>query len=147
MKKRITEEEVRKLYEKYGTPDHVKAHCRAVADTGVKLADSLNKHGYNLDLDLIKGAGLAHDVARTGEEHWNVGADALEALGYCTAFSISLIVIRPFSLPSPSTRGSFSILWRLRISCASERVVPTGAVTRLSLVITSSIFTLKSAAF
>ena len=83
MKTRITEEEVRKLYEKYGTPDHVKAHCRAVADTGGKLADSLNKHGYNLDLDLIKGAGLAHDVARTGEEHWNVGADALEALGYC----------------------------------------------------------------
>lgn len=82
MKKRITEEEVRKLYEEYSTPAHVKAHCRAVADTAVKLADTLNKHGYNLDLDLIKGAGLAHDVARTGEEHWNVGADALEALGY-----------------------------------------------------------------
>ncbi|MCI6855785.1 MAG: HD domain-containing protein [Firmicutes bacterium] len=81
-KKRISEEEVKKLYMEYSTPNHVKAHCRAVAETAVKLAESLNKHGYSLDLSLIKGAGLAHDVARTSDEHWKIGADALEALGY-----------------------------------------------------------------
>lgn len=81
-KRRITEEEVRRLYAEYATPDHVKAHCRAVAETAVKLAETLNKHGYSLDLDLIKGAGLAHDVARTSDEHWKIGANALESLGY-----------------------------------------------------------------
>ena len=82
IKKRITREEVSGLYVKYATPDHVKAHCRAVAETALKLGEALNKHGYSLDLDLIVGAGLAHDVARTSEEHWKVGADALDALGY-----------------------------------------------------------------
>lgn len=80
--KRISEEEVKKLYVEYKTPEHVKAHCRAVADAAVKLADTLNKHGYSLDLDLIRGAGLAHDVARVSDKHWEIGADALEALGY-----------------------------------------------------------------
>jgi hypothetical protein len=32
-------------------------------------------------------------------------------------------------MPSASTTGSFSILWRWRISSASSSVVPTGAVT------------------
>lgn len=81
-KKRISEEEVNKLYVEYKTPEHVKAHCRAVTDTAVKLAETLNKHGYSLDLDLIRGAGLAHDVARISDKHWEIGADALEALGY-----------------------------------------------------------------
>ena len=81
-KRRISEDEVKKLYEEYSTPEHVRAHCRAVTDTAVKLAEALNKQRYSLDLDLIRGAGLSHDVARTSEEHWKVGADALEALGY-----------------------------------------------------------------
>lgn len=81
-KKRISEEEVKKLYMEYSTPNHVKAHCKAVAETAVKMAEALNKHGYSLDFDLIKGAGLAHDVARTSDEHWKIGAEALEALGY-----------------------------------------------------------------
>ena len=50
----------------------------------------------------------------------------------------------PLRIPSSSTSGSFSILCARRISCASERVVPTGAVMRLSLVITSEILALKS---
>lgn len=82
IKKIISEEEVKKLYMEYATPNHVKAHCKAVAETAVKMAEALNKHGYSLDLDLIKGAGLAHDVARTSDEHWKIGAEALEALGY-----------------------------------------------------------------
>ena len=58
-------------------------------------------------------------------------------LGYLTAFSMSLMVIRPFRAKLSSTRGSFSILWAPRIFLASAREVLTGAVIRLSLVITS----------
>ncbi len=57
------------------------------------------------------------------------------ASGYWIRFWMSLTVIRPLSLPSASTTGSFSILLRWRISSASARVVPAGAVTRLRLVI------------
>ena len=67
--KRITKDEINKLYEEWKTPDHVKAHCRAVSNVGVKLAEELNKHGYSLDLELIRGTGLIHDVARTHENH------------------------------------------------------------------------------
>ena len=50
---------------------------------------------------------------------------------------MSLTVISPSSRPSRPTTGSFSMRWRCRISCASSRVVPTGAVTSLSEVISA----------
>jgi len=82
MKKRISEEEVKKMYAEFNTPAHVIRHCRAVANAAVKVSAELNKHGYSLDLDLIWGSGLAHDVARTSEDHGGVCADALEILGF-----------------------------------------------------------------
>ena len=80
--KRISEDEIRKLYDEYQTPPHVIAHCRAVAETAEKLGKALNEHGYKLDLNLIRSAGLSHDIARTWEDHGGVAADALERLGY-----------------------------------------------------------------
>ena len=69
MTKRISQGEIDQLYIKWHTPDKVKAHCKAVSDVGVKIAEELNKHGYRLDLDLIRGSGLSHDVARIYEGH------------------------------------------------------------------------------
>ena len=80
--KRITKDEINKLYEEWKTPDHVKAHCRAVSNVGVKLTEELNKHGYSLDLELIRGTGLIHDVARTHENHADLGYGILKNLGY-----------------------------------------------------------------
>lgn len=82
MEKRISVEECNALYEKYHTPRHVIGHCRAVSDTAVAIGQKLNEHGHMLDIDLIRGAGLAHDVARVSDEHWEVGARILEQLGY-----------------------------------------------------------------
>ena len=79
---RISEKEVERLYEEYQTPEHVIAHCREVTRVACGIAEHLNLHGYHLDVDLVRGAGLAHDVARTSDEHWNVGADILQELGY-----------------------------------------------------------------
>lgn len=86
--KRISEDEIRKLYDEYQTPTHVIAHCRAVAENAEKLGSALNAHGYKLDLELIRSAGLAHDIARTFEDHGGVAADALERLGYSDEASI-----------------------------------------------------------
>lgn len=82
MTKRITEQQCEALYEKYQTPPHVIAHCKAVSRVALEIGRQLSLHGFHLDLELIKGAGLAHDVARTSEEHWNKGADILQGLGF-----------------------------------------------------------------
>ena len=65
-------------------------------------------------------------------------------LGYFVAFSISLIVISPFKLPSLSTNGNFSMRCSLKIAFASSRDVPSGAVTRESFVMQSPIWRVKS---
>ena len=83
MAKRISLQEIAQLYESHHTPEHVILHCREVTRVAVGIAALLNeKGGYHLDLDLIRGAGLSHDVARTQEEHWNRGADILQGKGY-----------------------------------------------------------------
>ncbi len=82
MRKRITEEEVNRLYEEFRTPPNVIAHCHAVAHVAGTIAEALDEHGFGLDLDLIRGAGLSHDVARTLARHWDVMADKLEEMGY-----------------------------------------------------------------
>lgn len=79
---RITFEQAQKLYNEFGTPEHVIRHCKGVTMIALTIARALNDQGRNLDLDLIKGAGITHDMARTQEFHWDVAADKLEELGY-----------------------------------------------------------------
>lgn len=98
MEKRITEKECEKLYKICSTPPHVIAHCSAVSHTAVEIGRRLNNHGFNLDLDLIRGAGLSHDIARTLENHGEEGAKYWKALGIrqklilsgCICFMISI---------------------------------------------------------
>ena len=71
--KHPTTEECLKLLEEYGTPDRVKGHCRAVADTACRIGRALNRHGHHFDLELVNAAGLLHDIARVEERHWDVG--------------------------------------------------------------------------
>lgn len=66
----------------YNTPAHVIGHCKAVADTAYRIASELNKHGYNLNLELILAAGLTHDIARVEDEHWNRGAEFMAERGW-----------------------------------------------------------------
>ena len=64
---------------------------------------------------------------------------SLLASGYWRRLKMSLMVMRPFSNPCLSTTGNFSMRCFARMRSASSNVVPTGAVTSLSLVITSRI--------
>ncbi len=93
--KRITAEKVEEIYKEFDTPDRVRGHCRAVADCGVRLAKALNEHGFNLDLDLIRGAGLVHDAARTFDRHWDVMADRLAEMGYYDEAAIVKVHMNP----------------------------------------------------
>lgn len=82
MERRITEDQCRVLYVEYKTPERVIGHCEEVAKVAVRIAEELNKNGHNFDIALIEGAGLAHDVARTFENHGEIGAKILESKGY-----------------------------------------------------------------
>ena len=61
------------------------------------------------------------------------------AFGKAFAFSMSFIVMSPLSTLSLSTIGSFSTFEPMSMLFASSSVVPTGAVTRWSFVITLEI--------
>ncbi len=75
-------ERCEELLNEYNTPEHVRGHCRAVADTAYTIAEALNRHGRKLDLELIEAAGMLHDIARVEDRHWDAGADIAEKLGY-----------------------------------------------------------------
>lgn len=116
MAKRISEKECIALYKKYQTPDHVILHCRAVADTAVKIGEALNAHGFSLDIPLIRGAALAHDVARVHEKHWEVGAYILENLGYTDEADIVRVHMRYDFQP-------FEKLSETDLVCLGDRLV------------------------
>ncbi len=80
--KHPTREECEQLLEEYGTPQHVRRHCREVTRTALVIAAALNEKGYKLDPELILAAGMLHDIARVEEDHGRVGAELIEKLGY-----------------------------------------------------------------
>ena len=80
--KHPSREECLALLKEYQTPEHVVKHCIKVTDTALKIGAALNEKGFHLDLELIQGAGLVHDIARVEDKHWEVGADITAGLGY-----------------------------------------------------------------
>ncbi len=75
----ITKEEQQALFREFNTPPHVQRHCNEVARVARILAENLNKHGYNIDVDAVYGAAMVHDVVRVMERHDLEGAKILEA--------------------------------------------------------------------
>lgn len=80
--KHPSREECLALLKQHRTPAHVVRHCVKVAETALKIGQALNDRGYGLDLGLIQGAGLIHDIARVEDKHWDIGADIASELGY-----------------------------------------------------------------
>ncbi len=67
------------LWNKYGVPDHIRAHSRLVAAIALKLADMAKAAGADVDIPAIHAAGLLHDLAkmhtvRHGGNHAQMGA-------------------------------------------------------------------------
>lgn len=115
--KHPTTEECLKLLEEYGTPERVKGHCRAVADTACRIGRALNRHGHHFDLELVNAAGLLHDIARVEDRHWIVGADFAERLGYRQEADIIRVhmTYSPFSPLSQATETD--------LVCLADRLV------------------------
>lgn len=80
--KHPSKEECLLLLKEYRTPDHVIRHCMAVTEAALALASALNEKGFDFDLDLIRSAGMIHDIARVEDKHGEVGANFALAHGF-----------------------------------------------------------------
>lgn len=81
-KKTPTEEQCEEIWDHYGTPEHVRKHCKAVCREAEKLGKRLISAGYQVNIDLIRSAALLHDVARQKKHHPAEGAKILVREGY-----------------------------------------------------------------
>jgi len=86
------EAECLQLYDMYGVPREVAGHCRAVARVAEVLAARLNRRSGApaLDLPMIRGAALTHDIGKGGRHHEIVGAQRLAAHGFPFAAEVAL---------------------------------------------------------
>lgn len=80
--KHPTIEECQALWNQYETPLHIRKHCSAVAQVAYAIGSELNKHGANLNLELILAAGMCHDVVRLTDRHDLEGARVMREHGY-----------------------------------------------------------------
>ena len=78
----LTDEVCTAVLQAAGTPEHVIAHCRAVAEEALRLADRLPPEKAVPDRSLLYAAALLHDIARTEPGHAETGAAWIRALGY-----------------------------------------------------------------
>jgi uncharacterized protein len=73
-----SEETAMNLLEKAGCSKKVIAHCRAVADLAVEIANACREKGLKIDVDLVWIGGLLHDIGRAkthGVDHGVMGAN------------------------------------------------------------------------
>ncbi|MBR0172665.1 MAG: histidine phosphatase family protein [Lachnospiraceae bacterium] len=72
-----------RLLKAAGTPDDVRAHCRAVAARCDEIADAMSdKNVTAIDKGLLHAAAMLHDLLRTEEDHAQRAAALLDTLGY-----------------------------------------------------------------
>lgn len=72
---------------RYGMPPHIVRHSVVVCTLAVHLANRLISYGYDVDVDLVRGAALLHDLTKTHSlsrplDHALTGAKVLKNLGY-----------------------------------------------------------------
>ena len=76
------------LWERYGTPEPVRDHCRAVCAEALSLARQLIRAGVTVDIPLLTGGALLHDVTRHKKDHPGEGARCLLKEGYPLAAAL-----------------------------------------------------------
>ncbi len=79
---KLTEDVCLTLLRAAGTPEHVIAHCRAVAEETQRIFCTVTARGVMLNRNLLTSAALLHDIARTEPHHAELGAAWLRELGY-----------------------------------------------------------------
>lgn len=131
--KHPSREECFALLKEYNTPAHVIRHCVKVTETALKLGSALNEKGFDLDLGLIQGAGLIHDIARVEDKHWEIGAAIASELGYEQEASIIKVHMSYNCNPNEKEINETDII------CLSDRMVKedeyVGLETRMRYIL------------
>ena len=83
-------EECEQLWAMHGVHDHIVDHCRAVSRVAVVLAEALNEErpARPLDIGLVTGAALTHDMGKGNKRHEAVGAEMLHGHGFHAAAEV-----------------------------------------------------------
>jgi len=123
----ITKEYALELLENNQTPEHVILHCMEVARVSGILAGELNKYGYNLSLEVIKGAAMLHDIARVDENHGEAGARIAESNGFQREADIIRNHMRY------AITDDVNNLSEIDIVCLGDRMVKEGQYVGLKL--------------
>lgn len=83
-----TENEAKKLWEKYRLPENKRVHVALVARVAVYLGTRMNERGQaNINIALLNAAALLHDIdkvalRRTGERHPDTAVRILREEGF-----------------------------------------------------------------
>lgn len=78
--------EIEQMLIEANTPEHVRAHCEAVAAKAAHLASQID---HSIDPDLLRAACLLHDMARAShKDHAAAATDYLNRKGYLTLAEI-----------------------------------------------------------
>lgn len=67
------------LWDKYGMPEHIRAHSRLVTDIAVTLAEALEAAGADIHVPSVRASALLHDLGKIysiehGGSHAQLGA-------------------------------------------------------------------------
>jgi len=77
-----TDKECVALLDLAGTADHVRRHCRKVAEVARGISKAVINTGKTIDIDLVRAASLLHDIAKTSSEHDIEGGRMLTGFGF-----------------------------------------------------------------
>lgn len=105
-------------------PEKGVAHGQAVALAASLLGRELNRHGHQLDMELLHNAALLHDIAKGQPQHEARGAELLAALGL---EELAPIVAAHRDVPPPAS-GRLSAK---EVVCLADKLVR--GTTRLSV--------------
>ena len=114
----LTDALCRRLLRAVPLPEHIIAHCEAVAAEAVRIAEALNATGLSLDVPLIRRSALLHDLARLENNHAETGARWLEALGYGAEAEI----VRRHHDPDTDALNEANVVY-LADKCVQEAVI------------------------
>ncbi len=70
------------LWQSAGTPARVRRHCEMVSSVSMSLGLALAGRGLKVNVPLLRGAALFHDVCRHEKDHAAAGATFLEHNGF-----------------------------------------------------------------
>ena len=84
-----TKEECLRILKESNVPDNIIAHCKAVGDFAMTVADKLESRGINVNRDLILAAALLHDIKKLSlNDHVIEGSEYIISLGFAEVANI-----------------------------------------------------------